>query len=156
MLKVGDKAPDFTLSDQNDSSVRLSDFKGQWIVLYFYPKDNTPGCTTEACDFTASIGDFKNLDAPVIGISPDSTKSHRGFIEKQKPSLTLLSDPDHKVLDSYGAWQKKQMYGKEFMGVVRSTFLIDPQGGIAYIWPKVSVSGHVSEVKEKLYALKKK
>ena len=154
MLNVGDKAPDFSLPDQNEKAVSLSGLKGKWIVLYFYPKDNTSGCTTEACDFTARYEEFSGLDAEILGVSPDSTKSHRNFIQKQNLGITLLSDPDHKVLESYGAWQKKSMYGREYMGVVRSTFLIDPEGRLAHIWPKVKVKGHVEEVQKKLAELK--
>lgn len=154
MLNEGDKAPDFSLADQNEKAVSLSGLKGKWVVLYFYPRDNTPGCTTEACDFTAGREDFSVLDAEILGVSPDSTKSHRNFIEKQKLGITLLSDLDHKVLEAYGAWQKKSMYGKEYMGVQRSTFLIDPEGRLAYTWPKVKVKGHVEEVQKKLAELK--
>ena len=154
MLEVGDMAPDFSLPDQNEKTVSLSGLQGRWVVLYFYPKDNTPGCTTEACDFTASCGEFSRLDAEILGVSPDSAKSHRSFISKQNLGITLLSDPDHKVLESYGAWQKKSMYGREYMGVVRSTFLIDPLGRLAHVWPKVKVKGHVEEVQKKLAELK--
>jgi len=154
MLDVGGKAPDFSLPDQNEKTVTLSGLQGRWVVLYFYPKDNTPGCTTEACDFTAGLGEFSRLDAEILGVSPDSAKSHRGFISKQNIGITLLSDPDHKVLESYGAWQKKSMYGREYMGVARSTFLIDPQGRLAHLWPKVKVKGHVEEVQKKLAELK--
>ena len=154
MLNVGDKAPDFSLPDQNEKAVSLSGLKSKWVVLYFYPKDNTSGCTTEACDFTARYEEFSGLDAEILGVSPDSTKSHRNFIQKQNLGITLLSDPDHKVLESYGAWQKKSMYGREYMGVVRSTFLIDPEGRLPHIWPKVKVKGHVEEVQKKLAELK--
>jgi peroxiredoxin Q/BCP len=154
MRNVGDKAPDFSLADQNEMTVSLSELRGKWVVLYFYPKDNTPGCTAEACDFTASCGEFSRLDVEILGVSPDSAKSHRNFIQKQNLGITLLSDPDHKVLESYGAWQKKSMYGREYMGVQRSTFIIDAQGRLAYIWPKVTVKGHVEEVQKKLAELK--
>ena len=154
MLKVSDKAPPFSLPDQNDRTVSLAGLKGKWVVLYFYPKDNTPGCTTEACEFTRDQADFSGLDAEVLGVSPDSTKSHRKFIQDHSLGITLLSDPEHEVLDSYGAWQKKSMYGREYMGVMRSTFLINPQGKIARIWPKVSVTGHVEDVKKELAGLK--
>ena len=154
MLNVGEKAPDFSLPDQNEKTVSLSQLQGKWVVLYFYPKDNTPGCTTEACDFTARYGEFSELDAEIFGVSPDTTKSHCNFIEKQNLVITLLSNPDHKVLESYGTWQRKSMYGREYMGVQRSTFLIDPEGKLAYIWPKVKVKGHVEEVQKKLAALK--
>ena len=154
MLNIGDKAPDFSLPDQDEKTVTLSELKNRWVVLYFYPKDNTSGCTVEACDFTASRHEFSGLDAEILGVSPDSAKSHRNFIQKQNLGITLLSDPDHKVLEAYGAWQKKSMYGREYMGVQRSTFLIDPEGKLAYIWPKVKVKGHVEEVQKKLAELK--
>ena len=154
MLETGEKAAPFSLPDHDGSQVSLGDFEGSWLVLYFYPKDNTPGCTTEACDFTESIEDFKGLEARVVGVSPDSARSHSNFIEKHKLAITLLSDPEHKVIEAYGAWQKKKMYGREYWGVQRSTVLIDPQGTLAYHWPKVSVKGHVSEVKDKLAELR--
>lgn len=153
MLSAGDKAPDFRLPDQNDSEVCLGDYRGGWVVLYFYPKDNTPGCTAEACDFSSELSGFEGLGARVLGVSPDSTKSHRGFAGKQGLKITLLSDPEHEVLERYGAWQEKSMYGKKYMGVQRSTFLIDPRGKLAHVWPKVSVKGHVAEVKSKLAEL---
>ncbi len=139
MLDVGDKAPDFSLVDAHGEEVRLSDFKGKWVILYFYPKDNTPGCTKEACDFTELLPDFKNMDAHVFGISPDSSKSHKNFIEKHGLKVTLLSDPEKKVLKAYGAWGKKKNYGREYEGVIRSTFIIDPDGKIAWVWRNVRV-----------------
>jgi peroxiredoxin Q/BCP len=122
--------------------------------LYFYPKDNTQGCTTEACDFTVALPDFEGLDAVILGVSPDSPKKHRNFIEKKELQITLLADEDKEVLESYGVWQLKKMYGREYMGVVRSTFLIDPDGKIAKIWDKVKVKGHVEAVKKELFELK--
>ncbi len=154
MLKVGDKAPEFCLPNQDDVEICLRDLKGKWVVLYFYPKDLTPGCTTEACDFTNELDEFEKLDAIVLGVSADSTKKHRSFIEKKNLKITLLSDEDHKVIEAFGAWQLKKMYGKEFMGIVRSTFIIDPEGVIKAVWPKVKVKGHVQQVKEKLMELK--
>jgi peroxiredoxin Q/BCP len=148
-LKTGDRAPGFTLDDQDGKPVRLADLTGQWVVLYFYPKDNTSGCTTEACNFSDNIVTFENISAIVLGVSPDSVKSHRNFADKHDLKITLLSDPEHKVLEQYGVWQKKKMYGREYYGVVRSTFLIDPDGKIAYIWEKVKVAGHVDEVLKK-------
>ena len=156
MLEVGDKAPDFCLPNQDENEVCLRDLKGKWIVLYFYPKDNTPGCTTEACDFTENLPDFEGLDAVVLGVSPDSPKKHRNFIEKKNLGITLLSDENKEVLESYGVWQLKKMCGKEYMGVVRSTFLIDPDGIIAEIWRNVRVKGHVEKVKERLKELQGK
>ena len=153
MLNAGDKAPDFKLPDQDENEVGLKDYSGKWLVLYFYPKDNTPGCTTEACEFTEDIGSFESLGCDVVGVSPDSAKSHRGFIKKQGLKFRLLSDPDHGMLEAYGAWQEKSMYGKKYMGVQRSTFLIDPQGKVAFAWPNVKVKDHVREVGEKLKEL---
>jgi len=154
MPKVGDKAPAFTLKNQDEKDVSLTDFKGKWVVLYFYPKDNTSGCTLEAQDFTAANPDFAGLDAVVLGVSPDSCQSHRKFIEKQDLDLILLADPEHEALEKYGVWQEKKNYGRTYMGVVRSTFLIDPDGKIAAAWEKVKVKGHVDAVKEKLQELK--
>jgi len=153
MLEVGQKAPEFCLPNQDENEVCLRDLKGKWIVLYFYPKDNTPGCTTEACDFTVSLPDFENLDAVVLGVSPDSPKKHRNFIEKKELGITLLSDEDKKVLEEYGVWQLKKMCGREYMGVVRTTFLINPDAKIAEIWKNVRVKGHVQKVQEKLQEL---
>ena len=152
-LEIGSKAPAFTLPDQDDNNRKLSDFAGQWVVLYFYPKDNTPGCTTEACEFTDGIEAFDKLNATVLGVSPDSTSSHRKFIAKHKLSVALLSDSDRKVMDKYGAYGVKKMYGKETMGVIRSTFLIDPKGKIAHSWTNVRAAGHAEKVREKLSEL---
>lgn len=154
-LRVGDPAPDFSLQDQGESSVRLIDFKGKWVVLYFYPKDNTPGCTIEANDFTMSVKDFQKLNAVIFGVSPDSCQSHAKFVKNQSLKISLLSDPQHKILESYGVWQLKQFMGKEFMGVVRSTFVIDPDGKIAHFWRGVKADGHAEAVKEKLRELQK-
>ena len=149
-LEPGQKAPAFTLPNQDDKKIALADFSGMWVVLYFYPKDNTPGCTTEACDFSSGLKGFEKLNAKVLGVSPDSTESHRGFIAKQKLKITLLSDPDKKVLTKYGAWGVKKMYGKESVGVIRSTFLIDPKGKIAHAWYSVKATGHAEKVAAKL------
>ncbi|MDD5425607.1 MAG: thioredoxin-dependent thiol peroxidase [candidate division Zixibacteria bacterium] len=149
VLKVGNKAPDFTLEDQFGKKVKLSDFNGQWVVLYFYPKDNTAGCTTEACDFSDNIKTFEEINTIVLGVSPDSVASHHNFADKHNLKLTLLSDPEHKVLEKYGVWRKKSMYGREYYGVVRTTLLIDPDGRIAHLWEKVKVAGHVDEVLKK-------
>lgn len=154
-LKVGDKAPNFCLLNQDDQTVCLQDYAGQWLVLYFYPRDNTAGCTLEAQDFTAAKPEFTALSSAVIGISPDSVKKHQNFIKKKELKVTLLSDPEHEVIATYGAWQLKKSYGKTYYGVVRSTFLINPKGTIAYIWPKVRVKGHVEKVKQVLSELKK-
>jgi peroxiredoxin Q/BCP len=154
MIEVGQKAPQFCLPNQDEVEICLKDLKGKWVVLYFYPKDNTPGCTTEAKEFTEALKDFEELDAVVLGVSPQDCESHRKFIQKHNLGVTLLCDTDHKVLKAYGAWGKKKLYGKEYEGVIRTTVLIDPEGNVAYIWPKVRVKGHVEKVKEKLQELK--
>lgn len=142
-LKEGAVAPDFTAIDQDGEKVSLSSFKGKKnVVLYFYPKDMTPGCTTEACDFR----DNKIKGAEIIGVSADSIERHQKFIEKYKLPFTLLSDTDKKVANLYGVWQEKSLYGKKFMGIVRSTFIIDKEGRIRKIFPKVKVKGHVEAV----------
>ncbi|MBD2594517.1 peroxiredoxin [Nostoc sp. MBR 210] len=151
--QAGQPAPTFSTPDQNDHLVSLDDFNGQWIVLYFYPKDDTPGCTTEAQDFTQLNAEFSKLKAKIIGVSPDSIKSHCKFINKHNLSITLLSDPEHQLADSYGAWQLKKFMGKEYMGIVRSTFLISPDKIIAYAWPNVKAKGHAQAVLNKLSEL---
>ena len=147
------KAPEFCLPNQDETEICLRDLAGKWVILYFYPKDNTPGCTTEACDFTNELEEFEDLDAVILGVSPDSPKKHRNFIEKKDLKITLLSDEDKEVLKAYGAWGLKKMYGKEYEGVIRSTFIIDPEGEIVAEWRKVRVKGHVEEVKNKLKEL---
>jgi thioredoxin-dependent peroxiredoxin len=142
----GDEAPDFTLPDSEGDEVSLRSLQGSWVVLYFYPRDNTSGCTMEALDFTARARDFEKLKAKIVGISPDSTVSHGKFMKKLGPGITLLSDINHTIIQSYGAWQLKKLYGKESFGVVRSTFLIDPAGIIRQVWEKVKVNGHADEV----------
>jgi peroxiredoxin Q/BCP len=149
-LKPGDQAPEFTLPDHTGTMVSLSELRGSWVVLYFYPKDNTSGCTAEAVDFTEQSARFKKLGAAVVGISPDSSESHARFIDKHGLGITLLSDTGKKTLALYGVWQKKKLYGREFYGVVRSTFLIDPAGTLRHIWNRVSVKGHAEEVLETL------
>ncbi len=153
-ISPGNKAPAFSLPDQDGTPTKLSDLAGQWIVLYFYPRDNTPGCTREACGFSGELAAFQKLDAVVLGCSPDSPESHRKFIAKQNLKLRLLSDPEHAVLEQYGAWGEKNLYGKKSMGVIRSTVIIDPAGKIAWHWPKVSVDGHVAAVRTKLAELR--
>jgi peroxiredoxin Q/BCP len=153
-LAVGDKAPAFSLTNQDDETVKLADLKGSWVVLYFYPKDDTPGCTIQACDFTAGIKGFEKLEATVLGCSPDSTESHRKFIAKHKLKISLLSDPEHALMEKYGSWGEKNMYGKKSMGVIRSTFIIDSSGKLAHIWAKVSAAGHAEKVREKLTELR--
>ena len=154
MLEAGNKAPDFCLPNQDSEEICIRDFQGSWVVLYFYPKDSTPGCTTEALDFTALKSEFEKLGAAIFGISPDSIKRHCNFIAKKELTITLISDEDKEVAKAYGVWQLKKLYGKEYMGIVRSTFLINPDGEIAHIWPKVKVKGHAQEVLEKLKELK--
>ncbi|MFW9819384.1 MAG: thioredoxin-dependent thiol peroxidase [Candidatus Thorarchaeota archaeon] len=149
-LEIGNKAPDFSLPDKDKKDVSLKDFKGKYVILYFYPKDNSPACTTEAIGFTGILPALQKLDAIVIGISPDSPESHAKFIEKKNLEVILLSDMDKKVIKKYGKWGKKKFRGKEYMGVIRSTFLIDPDGNIAHIWPKVSVKGHPEDVENVL------
>ncbi len=144
------KVKDFCLPDENGKKICLKDFEGKWIILYFYPRDSTSGCTKEAIDFSEHIDDFKKMNAVVIGISPDSQQSHKKFIEKYNLKIILLSDEEHKVLQKYGVWQLKKMYGREYYGVVRSTFLINPDGKIVHEWRKVKVKGHVEEVLQKL------
>ena len=146
MLEVGTKAPDFTLQDKHGNLVSLSDFHGRKVVLYFYPKDNTPGCTREAIAFAAAYEGFKARDVVVIGISKDSVASHLKFAQKYDLPFVLLSDPDHAVIEAYGAWQEKKNYGKVSMGVVRSTFIIDEQGNIEKVMPKVKPDTNAQEV----------
>ncbi len=153
MLKIGEDVPDFCLPNQDEEEICLRDIKGRWIVLYFYPKDNTPGCTAEACDFTVALSDFEGLDAIVLGVSPDSPQKHRNFIEKKDLRITLLADEDKELCHLFGVWQPKKFMGKEYMGVDRSTFILDPYGQIAAAWSNVKVKGHVDEVKAKLEEL---
>jgi peroxiredoxin Q/BCP len=154
MLKTGDTAPDLGALDKDEREVRLRDFTGKWVVLYFYPKDNTPGCTNEAVEFTALKNDFGKLDAEVVGVSADSPESHRNFAAARSLSITLLSDADHRLLDAFGAWGKKIIYGKEKTGTIRSTFLIDPDRTIREVWPNVKVPGHAKAVLERLQQLR--
>jgi thioredoxin-dependent peroxiredoxin len=145
MLKEGTQAPDFTAIDQNENKVKLSAFKGKKnVVLYFYPKDMTPGCTTEACDFKDNYKKLK--DTVVLGVSLDSPKRHQKFIAKHDLPFDLISDADQKVVNKYGVWQEKNLYGRKFMGIVRSTFIIDKKGVLRKIYPKVRVKGHIEEV----------
>jgi len=153
MLEIGDAIPSFCLPNQDEEEICFRDIKGRWAVIYFYPKDNTPGCTTEACDFTAALPDFTGLEAIILGVSPDSPKKHRNFIEKKELKITLLADEDKGLCKSFGMWQLKKFMGREYMGVVRSTFLVAPDGTLAYKWEKVRVKNHVEEVKEKLIEL---
>jgi peroxiredoxin Q/BCP len=153
MLNIGDKIPEFCLPNQDEEEICFRDIKGRWAVIYFYPKDNTPGCTTQACDFTEAQPNFSALDTIILGVSPDSPKRHRNFIEKRGLGITLLSDESKELCKLFGVWQLKKSFGKEYMGVVRSTFLIAPDGRLAYKWEKVRVKGHIDAVKEKLTEL---
>lgn len=153
-LEIGSNAPAFALPDQDGNEVSLVDLEGQWVVLYFYPRDDTPGCTTEACEFTDGLDGFRGLDAVVLGCSPDSPEKHRKFIAKYDLGVRLLSDPEHEVMETYGAWGEKKMYGRTSMGVIRSTVLIDAEGKVAHHWAKVRAAGHAASVREKLEELR--
>ncbi len=155
-LKVGQKAPDFTLPSDTGDKVSLKDFRGKKVVLYFYPKDDTPGCTKEACSFRDNINEILNRGAVVIGVSADSVESHKKFKEKYNLNFILLSDEKHRVLEKYGVWKERSLYGKKFMGTERTTFIIDENGRIAHIFRKVKVDGHTEEVLKKLDELSQK
>lgn len=150
MLEKGTKAPDFVLSDKDGNEVSLSSFLGRKVVLYFYPRDNTPGCSRQACAFAESFEEFKNLDVAVIGISKDSVSSHVKFAEKYNLPFVLLSDPEHNVIEAFGAWQEKKNYGKVSFGTVRSTFVIDENGIIEKVMPKVKPDTNAAEILEYL------
>lgn len=150
MLETGKKAPIFTLIDGDNKKISLSDFKGKKVVLYFYPKDMTSGCTQEACDFRDSFPDFQKLKAVILGVSIDSLESHKKFSDKYELPFTLLSDADKKVVQKYGVWKEKSMYGRKYMGIERTTFIIDGDGVIRKIFPKVKVSRHADEVRKSL------
>lgn len=145
-LKIGDLAPDFELSDQFGDTHRLSAYRGKKVILYFYPKDDTPGCTTEACSFRDSYADFRKLGTIILGVSADSSKSHAKFQEKYSLPFTLLSDTEHKVCEMYGVWQLKKYMGKEYFGIVRTTYLIDEDGKIISIFLKVKPENHAQEI----------
>lgn len=153
LLKEGDRAPDFTLEDGQGNKVSLKDFAGKKIILYFYPKDSTPGCTKEACGFRDHFGEFQTEDIIVIGISKDSVKSHSNFAAKFNLPFVLLSDGEGAVCEAYGVWQLKKNYGKEYMGIVRTTYIINENGAIAKVFPKVKVEGHVEAVLEAVKTL---
>jgi len=152
-LKVGDKAPSFKLKNQDEKVISLADQKGKTIVLYFYPKDDTSGCTREACNFRDEFPKFGKMKAEIIGVSADSVESHKKFAEKYNLPFNLLSDEGKEVIEKYGVWQEKSMYGKKYMGIVRTTFIIDPSGKIHKIFPKVKVEEHNKEVMEALKEL---
>ena len=153
MIEVGEAAPPFALPDQSGKTISLEDLKGQWVVLYFYPADDTPGCTIEACEFTDSISDFEGLEAVVYGCSPDSPGSHREFIAKYDLKVGLLADEDHSMMEVYGAWGEKVLYGRKMIGVTRSTVIIDPDGLIAHRWKRANAKGHAAHVHKRLTAL---
>jgi len=152
MLKEGTKAPEFTLSDQNGNEVRLADFAGRKVVLYFYPKDNTPGCTRQACAFAGAFSRFKDIDAVVIGVSKDSVSSHARFAAKYELPFVLLADPQLQAIQAYDVWQEKKLYGKVSMGVVRSTYIIDENGVIEKVMPKVKPDTNAQEILDYLCA----
>jgi peroxiredoxin Q/BCP len=149
---VGDQAPEVALPDEHGTLHRLADRRGSWTVVYFYPKDDTPGCTTEACQFRDLHADIEELDAAVWGVSPDGSGSHAAFRAKFGLPFTLLSDVDHAVSEAYGAWQEKTNYGRTYMGIGRSSFLVDPDGRIAATWPKVKADGHAAQVVDAIRA----
>jgi thioredoxin-dependent peroxiredoxin len=153
-IQIGQPAPEFEACDQNGNAVSLKDFAPFWLVLYFYPKDNTPGCTTEAKDFSAYAPEFEKLGARVVGVSPDSEKSHCNFIAKHDLSIQLLSDREHKIAEAYGVWGLKKFMGKEYMGIIRSTFIIGTDRTIVNVWRNVRVKTHVEEVLEKLKGIR--
>ena len=152
-LEAGKKAPAFTGEIQDGSKISLKDFKGKWVILYFYPKDNTSGCTREAQDFRDFMDKFEAMDAVVIGVSPDSAKSHTNFIAKHNLNFNLIADKEKVILNKYDAMGEKKMYGRTYMGVIRSTYIIDPNGKIKYVFSPVKVKGHVEEVLDKLKEL---
>lgn len=147
-LKSGDKAPEFVSVDQNGKQIKLSDYKGKRLILYFYPKDNTPGCTAEACSLRDGYEQLGNLGYEVIGVSPDSEKSHQNFIKKHNLPFSLIADTNQDVANSYGVWGEKKMYGKSYMGILRTTFIIDEKGVIVHVISKVNTDEHVTQILE--------
>ena len=154
ILNIGDSAPNFTAQTNGGKTISLSDYSGQWVVLYFYPKDNTSGCTKEACSFRDGMEDFNAIQAKIFGVSPDSVKSHENFIAKQELNFDLISDTDTNICQAYNAYGEKSMYGRKYMGVIRSTYIIDPEGKIAYINNKVKADGHAQEIIKELKKLR--
>jgi peroxiredoxin Q/BCP len=154
MIKVGDNAPGFCIPDKDEREVCLKDYSGRWVVLYFYPKDNTSGCTIEAADFSRMKEEFKELNAEILGVSVDSPESHRDFVHTHSLTITLLSDKEHRVVNDWGVWGTKKLYGKQYEGTIRSTFLIDPKGKVREVWDKVHVENHAKAVMERLKALR--
>lgn len=153
MVEAGQPAPEFTLADQDGEQVSLKQFQGHPVVLYFYPKDDTSGCTKEACAFRDARADYQKAGARVLGVSPDEVKSHRKFADKYELPFILLADPETKVCQAYGVWKEKSMYGRTYMGVERTTFVIDRKGNVVKVFPKVKVDGHASAVLEAIKAL---
>ena len=153
-MSVGDVAPEFTALDQYEQPLSLRDYRGKWVVLYFYPKDNTSGCTRQACAFRDATQSIADAGAVVIGASPDSVRSHRSFTEKHNLPFRLVADTDHQIAEQYGVWKEKKLYGRAYYGNERTTFIIAPDGRIAAIFPKVKVDGHVEEVLETLRTLR--
>lgn len=149
-LKIGDKAPDFTARNQNGDEISLSDFKGKKVVLYFYPKDDTPGCTKEACNLRDNYQALKDEGFEILGVSTDDVKSHDKFVNKYSLPFDLVADPDKKIVNDYGVWKEKNMYGKKYMGTVRTTFVIDEEGNIIEIFKKVKTDDHTSQILEKV------
>lgn len=154
ILDEGNQAPNFCLLDAYENKRCIGDFEGKWIVLYFYPKDNTPGCTIEAIDFSALRDEFEKHDAIILGISKDSCESHQKFIDKKGISIILLSDPDSEIQKKFGVWRPKKFMGKEFLGTVRSTFIIDPEGKIVRVYDNVKAKGHAQSVLDELIKIK--
>jgi peroxiredoxin Q/BCP len=149
-MKVGQKAPDFNVKDDSGKTVKLSDLKGKKVVLYFYPKDDTPGCTTEACNFRDGIAAIKKLGAVVLGVSADSVESHQKFKKKFELNFPLLADTDRELIEAYDVWKEKSMYGRKYMGIERTTFIIGKDGKVTHIFPKVKVAEHANAVLEAL------
>ena len=154
MVEVGEDAPDFAIPNQNGEMKNLKNFEGEWSVIYFYPRDDTPGCTVEAKEFTDLNKQFEKLGCHIVGVSPDNEAKHCKFIDKHDLKVELLADTEKAMLDDYGVWQEKSMYGKTYMGVVRTTYLINPDGNIAEVWAKVKAKGHAKAVLERLIELK--
>ena len=155
MTEIGKQAPSFTLGRDGETKISLKDLKGQWVVVYFYPKDATPGCTKQAIAFTEHADEFAKLDTVIVGISPDSVRSHDKFIQKYGLNIILASDEKRSAIESYEVWKEKKMYGRSYMGVERSTFLVDRRGIIQAVWRKVKVPGHVDEVLARVRELQK-
>lgn len=152
-LSIGDKAPEFTAVDQDGQPISLADYRGKWVVLYFYSKDHTSGCTRQACAFRDTLEQFAEYKAVVIGVSPDSVTSHCSFATKYQLPFRLVADTDHRIAERYGVWKEKKLYGRTRMGIERTTFIIAPDGRIAAIFPKVRVDGHIERVLERLNSL---